>query len=115
MRLGGPIFDVVTDPDSWIRSLRALGYSAAYCPVNANADDDVIGAYASAAAKADIVMAEIGAWCNPLERDAPLPDWQKSTAPKGNASGTSRCSAPSGRPLRGKTGAPSIQMRRPAT
>ena len=66
VRLGGPVFREYSDPEGWIEALRASGYTAAFCPVNADAPDDVIQAYADAARKADIVIAEVHAWCNPL-------------------------------------------------
>lgn len=66
MRLGGPILKDCPDPESWIAALRKAGYSAAYCPVTADAGDDVVRAYADAARKADLVIAEVGAWSNPL-------------------------------------------------
>ncbi|MBN1846014.1 MAG: TIM barrel protein [Sedimentisphaerales bacterium] len=64
LRLGGPVS--AADPDGWIASLKSLGYRAAYCPVAADASDDQIKSYAEAAGKADIVIAEVGAWSNPL-------------------------------------------------
>jgi sugar phosphate isomerase/epimerase len=67
LRLGGPV--QAKDPDSWIQTLQKSGYRAAYCPVGANASDDVVKAYADAAKKADIVIAEVGAWSNPISPD----------------------------------------------
>ena len=64
VRLGGPIG--TKDPDTWVQDLKKLGYSAAYCPVGADADDDTVKAYATAAEKANIVIAEVGAWSNPI-------------------------------------------------
>ena len=69
MRLGGRIFEKADDPDSWVELLRRRGYRAAYCPVGPKADDDTVRAYAGAAAAADIVIAEVGAWSNPLAED----------------------------------------------
>ena len=69
LRLGGPIFEKYDGPDNWIQALKKLGYSAAYCPVDANEKDDVLTAYADAAKKADIIIAEVGAWSNPLSPD----------------------------------------------
>jgi sugar phosphate isomerase/epimerase len=71
MRLGGPVPDKYEDPDSWIESLRRSGYGAAYCPVGPDADDGEVAACAAAAERAGIVLAEVGAWCNPLSRDEP--------------------------------------------
>jgi sugar phosphate isomerase/epimerase len=68
MRLGAPL-PTSSDPESWIFALRAHGYRAAYCPLTHDASSEVIRAYADAAAAADIVIAEVGAWSNPLSRD----------------------------------------------
>jgi sugar phosphate isomerase/epimerase len=69
MRLGGPIFEQYGDPAEWARAVRALGYSAAYCPVDNAAADDVVASFAGAAREHDIVIAEVGAWRNPLDPD----------------------------------------------
>ncbi len=69
MRLGGPLFEDCTDPDCWIAALRRAGYSAAYCPLEASADDATVAAYARAAQAAGVVIAEVGAWSNPLSPD----------------------------------------------
>jgi sugar phosphate isomerase/epimerase len=57
-------------PENWISALRTAGYRAAYCPVSAGADDATIRAYVDAAAAADVVIAEVGAWSNPMSPDA---------------------------------------------
>jgi len=69
MRLGGPLSEEYATPDQWVAAVRAHGYRAAYCPVDAGASDDLIRAYASAARENDIVIAEVGAWSNPLSPD----------------------------------------------
>jgi len=70
LRLGGPVFNNPKNPDEWVASLKALGYRAAYCPVGVKASDDVIKAYEQAAQKADITIAEVGAWGNnPISPD----------------------------------------------
>lgn len=69
MRLGGPVFANEMTPEAWIRGLQAAGYGAAFCPVSADTEPDVIQAYVEAAASADIVIAEVGAWSNPLSPD----------------------------------------------
>lgn len=66
VRLGGPIFDSYTSPQEWIAAMKRNGYSAAYCPVGADASDDVCRGYEDAATEADIVIAEVGAWSNPI-------------------------------------------------
>jgi sugar phosphate isomerase/epimerase len=69
MRLGGPILNSYSDPEAWAAEVTALGYRAAFCPVNITASEAEIQAYAEAAQKADIVIAEVGAWSNPLGPD----------------------------------------------
>jgi sugar phosphate isomerase/epimerase len=69
LRLGGPIFEKYDGPDAWAQAHKRLGYRAAYCPVGANEKDDVVNAYAKAAKKADIIIAEVGAWSNPISPD----------------------------------------------
>ncbi|UCE99417.1 MAG: sugar phosphate isomerase/epimerase [Planctomycetota bacterium] len=69
MRLGGPIFEKFDSPDAWVTILKGLGYRAAYCPLDAKEKDDVVNAYAKAARKADIIIAEVGAWSNPISPD----------------------------------------------
>jgi len=69
MRLGGPIFTEFTGPEDWVVAARATGYTAVYCPARYGAEDEVVGAYARAAAKAHIVIAEVGAWSNPISPD----------------------------------------------
>lgn len=69
MRLGAPVFVDVMTPDHWIAALKCERYGAAYCPVSADVDMATIRAYAKVAEKADIVIAEVGAWSNPLSAD----------------------------------------------
>ena len=69
VRLGGPVFEKYEDPAGWIAVLKKLGYSAAYCPVGADAADDVVKAYERAAKEANIIIAEVGAWSNPISPD----------------------------------------------
>jgi sugar phosphate isomerase/epimerase len=69
MRLGAPLFQPYDAPAAWVAALRAKGYGAAYCPVKADADLAVIAAYRQAAQAAGIVIAEVGAWSNPLSPD----------------------------------------------
>ncbi|MBC7330603.1 sugar phosphate isomerase/epimerase [bacterium] len=66
MRLGGPVFGDYSEPEEWINLLRKYGYRAGYCPVDSSANDEVVRAYEEIARKSDIVIAEVGAWSNPL-------------------------------------------------
>lgn len=70
MRLGGPLSNPHDSPESWIHMLQAEGYRAASCPLGPEADAETVKAYATAARQADIVIAEVGAWSNPLSPDA---------------------------------------------
>jgi sugar phosphate isomerase/epimerase len=69
MRFGAPLFTKSNDPDAWIQELKKRGYSAAYCPVSSDQSDSVVHAYEQAAKQANIVIAEVGAWSNPLSMD----------------------------------------------
>jgi sugar phosphate isomerase/epimerase len=69
IRLGGPVFKKYSNPDEWISALVELNYKAAYCPVQLGAGSDEIKSYKTAAQKAGIVIAEVGAWSNPIDPD----------------------------------------------
>ncbi|MBN1963085.1 MAG: sugar phosphate isomerase/epimerase [Anaerolineae bacterium] len=71
MRLGAPVYDdEYHDPESWVRAVQSYGYRAAYCPVGPEADAPTVRAYRDAAERADLVIAEVGAWHhNPLSPD----------------------------------------------
>ncbi|WP_027092229.1 sugar phosphate isomerase/epimerase family protein [Cohnella thermotolerans] len=68
MRLGGQVFVDQMNPDCWAEAMRQAGFRAAPCPVGG---DDVAEAeaYAKAARRHDILIAEVGAWSNPISRD----------------------------------------------
>ena len=70
IRLGGPCFAKTEDPEELALAHRKLGYRAAYCPGVALKDTDRIKALSEAFAKHDVVIAEVGRWCNLLEADA---------------------------------------------
>jgi sugar phosphate isomerase/epimerase len=70
IRLGGPSFANTTDPEALALAHRKLGYRAAYCPSVALKEGDRIRALSDAFAKHDVVIAEVGRWCNLLEPDA---------------------------------------------
>jgi sugar phosphate isomerase/epimerase len=69
MRLGGPVFPERLEPEQWIKALQGRGYRAAYCPASVQDSPKLIRDYALAARRADIVIAEVGAWSNPLSPD----------------------------------------------
>jgi len=66
MRLGGGIQKPYSDPDSWIARVKELGYSAAGSPVSSDSAKEEIAAYCSAAKQNDVLIAEVGAWSNPM-------------------------------------------------
>ena len=67
MRLGGPVFYQGTDPQAFALAHLEKGYRAAYCPGNLTWDQTgEIKAYREALERHDILLAEVGAWCNPL-------------------------------------------------
>lgn len=74
MRLGGPLYDWNGDCDLWIDAARKENYRAVYAPLGFDPQkgmppDGEIGKYAEAARKADIIIAEVGAWSNPIDPD----------------------------------------------
>ncbi len=71
MRFGGPVFRKFTNPEEWVAAVKEKGFTAAYCPVEPDADPRTIEAYRAAAQTAGIVIAEVGAWwVSPLSSDA---------------------------------------------
>ena len=69
MRLGGPVFEKCPDSGAWAAAVKRLGYRAAYCPLPTEAPDAMVKSYADAAKAADLVIAEVGAWSNPIDPD----------------------------------------------
>lgn len=69
IRLGGPLFDPFEGPDAWVESLRKRGYRAGNSPVNPGADENQIRSCEKAARDNDVVIAEVGAWSNPISPD----------------------------------------------
>ncbi|MGI6200258.1 MAG: sugar phosphate isomerase/epimerase family protein [Christensenellales bacterium] len=69
MRFGAPLFTPAADPETWIAALRRKGYRAAYAPVEERPAPGTVAAYVAAARRADVVIAEVGAWSNPMSPD----------------------------------------------
>jgi sugar phosphate isomerase/epimerase len=69
IRLGGPVWGDFKDPVDWIRALKEKGYAAAYCPVEAGADEYTVRAFEKAAKDGGIIISEVGAWSNPISPD----------------------------------------------
>lgn len=70
IRLGAPVFRKEDDPEKLALAHRELGYSAAYCPNVSLNDKERIKAVRSAFEKHNVVIAEVGRWCNLLDPDA---------------------------------------------
>ena len=70
IRLGGPVFkEVGEDPAAWVEAHKEWGYSAAYCPVEADASSDLVRAFENEAKKSNLIIAEVGAWSNPISKN----------------------------------------------
>ena len=69
MRLGSPLPQTWDSAGGWVAALRDGGFRTAFWPLGDDADDDQVAAYADAAAAAGIVIAEVGAWSNPISPD----------------------------------------------
>ena len=65
MRFGAPIFDDYKDAEEWALAHKKYGYNAAYCPIGSG-QLDLKDEYIKAAEKHDIIIAEVGAWSNPM-------------------------------------------------
>lgn len=69
IRLGAPIYTDTDDPQELARLHRQAGYRAAYCPPLDPHDEGRIRAVREAFADHDVVIAEVGAWCNVIGPD----------------------------------------------
>ncbi len=67
MRIGGPVYGKLTDPADWVKAVKALRYSAAYCPVQTGATGEIIRSFRAEAKKNNILISEVGAWSNTLD------------------------------------------------
>lgn len=69
MRLGGQVFLQHKNPENWAAALKEAGFRAATCPIGGDEDDSELDAYMAMARRHDILIAEVGAWSNPISRD----------------------------------------------
>ena len=69
MRLGAPIFDKYESGEEWALLCRKYGYRAAYSPISNKNDLHRKDGFIKAAEKYDIIIAEVGAWSNPMALD----------------------------------------------
>jgi sugar phosphate isomerase/epimerase len=70
VRLGGPVWAGSEDPLEIARAHRGQGYTAAYCPEVSLQDADRIRAIRDAFRQEDVLLAEVGAWCNMMAGDS---------------------------------------------
>lgn len=64
IRLGGPVFTKDEDPRAIARAHKEAGYRAAYCPAVELHDQQRVRDIAQAFEEEDVMIAEVGAWCN---------------------------------------------------
>ncbi len=69
IRLGAPVFAKTKDPEELAQAHRKLGYRAAYCPPVALGDEARIRAVREAFGRNDVVISEVGRWCNLMDAD----------------------------------------------
>ena len=74
MRLGAPVYDKYEGGEQWALLNQKYGYRAAYSPINSKDELHRKDEFIRAAEKYDIVIAEVGAWSNPMSLD---PDERK--------------------------------------
>lgn len=74
LRLGGPVFGNFDSPEEWVMAHQKLGYTAAYCTLQPSSSDAEVKDYKTAAQNAGLIIAEVGAWSNPI---SPNEDEQK--------------------------------------
>lgn len=74
MRIGAPVFGAGENAHDYVCKLKTKNYRAAYCPDYLKSSEQVreIDELKSTLAENDIVLAEVGAWCNPLSRDVEI-------------------------------------------
>lgn len=70
IRLGGPVFKKIEDPEELALEHKRLGYAAAYCPELSLKDKEKIRAIETSFKKHRLVIAEVGRWVNLLESDS---------------------------------------------
>ena len=69
MRLGGPVEHEAGNAESWIAALQAHNYGTAVFPLRHDSPRGQIGEHVAAAERAGVVIAEVGAWSNPISID----------------------------------------------
>ncbi|MDR1263028.1 MAG: sugar phosphate isomerase/epimerase [Oscillospiraceae bacterium] len=70
MRLGISSALTTASAPEWAKAHKALGCGAVVFPFDHTADEETIAGYAAAARDVGLIIAEVGAWCNPVSPDA---------------------------------------------
>ncbi|MGL4942049.1 MAG: sugar phosphate isomerase/epimerase family protein [Thermoguttaceae bacterium] len=70
VRIGSPVFFSEDDPVAWARAAREQRNRAVYAPNVSLGDAARVRAFANAAEENDLVIAEVGRWCNMMDADA---------------------------------------------
>ncbi|MCL2527678.1 MAG: sugar phosphate isomerase/epimerase [Defluviitaleaceae bacterium] len=69
MRFGGPAVKKSSNPEEWVANMKEMGYTACFFPLDYDEPLAKVDAYVNAAREADILIAEVGVWNNPLTSD----------------------------------------------
>ena len=69
VRIGAPTFFSEEDPDAWAQNAREQRYRAVYAPKVSFKDTDRVQAFRDATEQRDLVIAEVGRWCNMMDAD----------------------------------------------
>ncbi len=69
MRLGIALNLPHRSPGEWADKHRKLGLGSVVFPLDHTASDKEIDGYVNACADADLLIAEVGSWCNPMAAD----------------------------------------------
>ncbi len=62
-------FQAPGDPELWVATAKRLGYRAVSWPLGRAETAELVRDYLAAATAADLIIAEVGAWSNPLSPD----------------------------------------------
>lgn len=69
MRFGGPVLKPYSNPEEWVNNMKELEYTACIFPLDYTNPTSKIDDYVTAAKAADIMIAEVGVWNNPISTD----------------------------------------------
>lgn len=68
--LGVMMNPVHTSPEEWAEKILSLGLRAVVLPCDCRTKDSVTESYLRVCHAYDLIIAEVGAWCNPLSADS---------------------------------------------